>query len=565
MDRRHFLSTALTVKNPVSPERFEKIIQGPQVRVYGGISPYTGSWGINEAVHLLKRTMFGAKKADVDFILTLTPDQAVDHLLNISGTVSSEPLKNYNPNPTTVPATDPDLALPRGASWVNVPTNNGTVNSGRIGSYKNWWIGLMINQQRNIQEKMVLFWHNHFATEAADVSYGISCYKHNVTLRKYALGNFREMIKAITLDPAMLRYLNGEQNRVGAPDENYGRELQELFTLGIGPESKYTEEDVKQAARVLTGYRINYTNYTSYFDKARHDTGNKTFSAFYNNKTITGLKDAAGQQELDALLDMIFLNPEVAKFIVRKLYRWFVYYEIDDATEANVITPLAALFRSSNYEIKPVVTALLKSQHFFDPMNYGCQIKSPLDLYVGLCREFSVKFPDLADFEASYNLWGYISASARNAQQNIADPPDVAGWKAYYQEPLFYEVWINSDTLPKRNQFTDTLINSGYTLYGKKIIIDAVAFAASMPNPGDPNALIADSLNYLLRLPLSQASRDQIKKDILLSGQITDSYWTSAWIAYLANPTNNMALTTVQTRLKELYKYIMNLAEYQLS
>ncbi|MBC8034158.1 MAG: DUF1800 domain-containing protein [Chitinophagaceae bacterium] len=566
MYRRDFLSLGLhsPAANAIV-EKIPEVFQSAQTRVFSGISPYTGQWTINEAVHLLKRTMFGAKKEDVDFLLTLTPDQAVDHLLSVPGTAPTEPVKNYTPNVPTTPVTDPDLALAPGASWVNCFTNNGGINSGRRNSYKAWWIGLLINQERNIQEKMVLFWHNHFATESADVAFGISCYKHNSTLRKYALGNFKDLVKAITLDPAMLRYLNGEQNRVGAPDENYARELQELFTVGKGPNSHYTEEDVKQAARVLTGYRIKYADYTTYFDKVRHDSGNKTFSAFYGNTTITGLKDAAGQQELDALLNMIFLNQEVALFIVRKLYRWFVYYIIDDATETNVIAPLAALFRSANYEIKPVVAALLKSEHFFDPLNQGCQIKSPLDTYIGLCREFSVKFPDPADYINSYYMWAYIGSSSQNAQQNLGDPPDVAGWKAYYQEPQYYGLWINSDTLPKRNLFTDTLINAGYSRNGKKIVIDAVAFAASMPNPGNPNDLINDSLRYLLRLPLSQSSKDQLKKDILLSGQVTDSYWTSAWINYVANPNDNMAYTTVLTRLKELYKYIMNLAEYQLS
>jgi uncharacterized protein (DUF1800 family) len=567
MDRRNFLSTALANKNTTSPTDSDVVVmEEPSIAgVYSGVTPYTGSWGINEVVHLLKRTMFGSKKADVDFLLTLSPDKAVDYLLTIPGTAPSEPVKNYTPNAATTPANDPDLALAQGASWVTAYSTDGSVNSGRRTSYKAWWMGLMINQERNIQEKMVLFWHNHFATETADISYGISCYKHNVTLRKYALGNFRQMVKAITLDPAMLKYLNGEQNRVGAPDENYGRELQELFTVGKGPASKYTEEDVKQAARVLTGYRVKYADFTTYFDKARHDTGNKTFSAFYGNKTITGLKDAAGETELDTLLDMIFQTQEVAKFLVRKLYRWFVYYDIDSTVEASVIEPLAKLFRDSNYEIKPVVSALLKSEHFYDASNQGCLIKSPLDVYIGLCREFSLVFPDGSDYVNAYNMWKYVADAAQSAQQNPGDPPDVAGWKAYYQEPLFNEIWINSDTLPKRNQFTDTLITTGYTSNGKKLLIDPVAFAASMPNTGNPNALISDSINYLLRMPLSQASRDQVKKDILLSGQVTDSYWTSAWIAYLANPTDKVALATVQTRLKELYKYIMNLPEYQLS
>ena len=188
----------------------------------------------------------------------------------------------------------------------------------------------------------------------------------------------------------MLRYLNGYVNTASAPDENYARELQELFTLGKGPAVQYTEADVRTAARVLTGWRINTTNYTSYFDATRHDTAAKVFSSFYGGKTITGKTGAAGATETDELIDMIFLKDEVSKFICRRLYRWFVYYKIDAAVELNIIEPLAKIFRDNNYEIKPVMRALLQSEHFYDVLNQGCLIKSPVDLIVGHLREFAV-------------------------------------------------------------------------------------------------------------------------------------------------------------------------------
>jgi hypothetical protein len=150
-------------------------------------------------------------------------------------------------------------------------------------------------------------------------------------------------------------------------------------------------------------------------------------------------------------------------------------------------------------------------------------------------------------------------------QQNLGDPPDVSGWKAYYQEPLFYEIWINSDTLPKRNQYTDTMIINGYTRNSFTIRFDPIEFAKGMSKPGDPNLLLADVLKYLYRIPLSASAIAQIKKDILLSGQSQDYYWTDAWDAYTANPTNAMTMTTVRTRLRNLFQYLMNLAEYQLA
>jgi len=261
---------------------------------------------------------------------------------------------------------------------------------------------------------------------------------------------------------------------------------------------------------------------------------------------------------------MIFSkNNEVSRFIVKKLYRYFVYYKIDSVTETNVINPLAQLLVSNNWEIKPVLSALLKSEHFFDVVNQGCYIKSPVDLVVSACREFGVVFPNSTDYVNAYNMWSFIQNFASLLQQNIGDPPDVAGWKAFYQSPQFHEIWINTDTFPRRNLFTDTMITSGYTRSGQKIIIDVVAFTKKLPNPSDPNALINDALRILYRLDLSGATKAALKKQILLSSQDQDYYWTNAWTAYISNPIN-ANYQVVYTRLRDLYKYFMNLAEYQL-
>jgi uncharacterized protein (DUF1800 family) len=559
MDRRAFLQVK------------EKKINAPDVssfkvaRTTSSLTPYVGPFGTNEVIHLLKRTMFGAVKADVDYFKTKTLSQAVNELLTVTALPPTPPVKNYN-NP--VDPADLDTGVAAGTTWVTVNTNDGAVNSQRVSSFKSWWTGLMINQSRNILEKMVVFWHNHFATETTDIGRAIWCYQNNVILRKNALGNFKQFVKDITLDTGMLRYLNGYLNTNTAPDENYGRELQELFTVGKGVDNgtpPYTESDVKAAAKVLTGYTINGTTNTSTFSSSKHDITNKQFSSFYNNTVITGRSGVAGANELDEMLSMILATNESAVFICRKLYRWFVYYDIDATTEANVITPLAQIFRNNNYEIKPVLDALFKSEHFFDVLNQGCQIKSPVDMNVSLCREFGVVFPLSSDYVNAYYMWDYIRSQSSNMQQNIGDPPDVAGWKPYYQAPQFYEIWINSDTLPKRSQFSDTLANSGYTRNGKNIKIDFTLFAKKLPNPGDPNELINDSITYLFRLPLLPASKNQLKTDILLSGQTQDHYWTDAWAAYIANPNDVANATIVKNRLRDLYQYLMRLAEYQLA
>jgi uncharacterized protein (DUF1800 family) len=528
-----------------------------------GLNVYTGTFAEAELIHLLKRTLFGVAKADVDYFKNKPLASVVTELLNPTVALPKPPLKDYT---TTAALTQPDTNINAGETWVNDPNNDGTIQSYRRASFKKWWAGIMINQDRSIREKMTLFWHNHFATETNVISYPNYIYKHHNLLRTHAIGNFKTLTKAVTIDPGMLVFLNGQYNTLTAPDENYGRELQELFCCGKGPGSQYTEADVKAAAKVLTGWQNNATTFTSSFNSSRHDTSNKQFSAFYNNTVIAGKTGVnAGNDEIDALLNMIFSTEEVAKYICRRLYRWFVYYTIDATIENNIIIPLANILRTNNYEIKPVLSALLQSEHFFDAMNRGCIIKSPVDLVIGMCRELNVQFQPIADYTTNYGFYNYLVSWLTNMQQNIGDPPDVSGWKAYYQEPQFYEIWINSDTLPKRNQFTDTMVVSGYTFNTKKIQVDGTEFAKTLDNPSDPNLLIADACKYLLGVDISTASKNQIKKDILLGGQITDNYWTDAWNTFITTPTNTANTTIVKNRLRDLIKYLMDLSEYQLS
>ncbi|HEX3165515.1 MAG TPA: DUF1800 domain-containing protein [Chitinophagaceae bacterium] len=554
MDRREFVTT----KKKIAPGRNN---QTEAVRTFSGLTPYNGPWTSNEVIHLLKRTMFGSTPDDINFFLGLGMNQSVDSLLTVSATPPAPPVKNYNNN--NIPATDPDYNIPMGQTWVTINTTD--AEGQRRNSLKAWWMGLMINQERNIREKMTLFWANHFSTETTDLGRMIWAYNNNALCRKNALGNFKQFVRDITLDVAMLRYLNGYLNISTAPDENYGRELQELFTLGKENNPNYTEDDVKKAARVLTGWKINANTNTYSFTASQHDTTSKQFSSFYNNTVITGRSGAtAGDLELTDLINMIFSkSTEVSRFIVKKLYRYFVYYRIDSATETNVIDPLAQLLVSNNWEIKPVLSVLFKSEHFFDVVNQGCYIKSPVDLVVSVCREFGIVFPNATDYVNAYNMWSFMQSYAALLQQNIGDPPNVAGWAAFYQAPQFHETWINADTYPKRNLFTDTMIGPGYTRSGQKIIIDPVAFTKKLSNPSDPNILMNDALRILFRIDLSATSKTALKNQILLSNQAQDYYWTNAWAAYISNPTA-ANYQVVYTRLRDLYKYLMDLAEYQL-
>ncbi|MEO6039278.1 MAG: DUF1800 family protein, partial [Saprospiraceae bacterium] len=408
--------------------------------------------------------------------------------------------------------------------------------------------------------KMTLFWHNHFATRTDAAFWGKASYQHNITLRQHALGNFKGFVKAVTLDPCMLVFLNGYLNDVAAPDENYARELQELFTVGKGGPVTYTEEDVVMAARVLTGWRFSYFNATVYLDLNAHDAGDKTFSAYYNNTVIPG--GTNGELELDALLNMIFQKEDLAKFICRKLYRFFLYYKIDATVETDVIEPLAQIFRDNNYEIRPVMAALLGSEHFFDAYNQGCFIKTPLDLIVGALRNFNLSIPGSTPWD-EFLMRLYLNYGSSDLQMLPGDPPNVAGWQAFRQSPSYYRTWINGDTMRNRNIITDVLCFFSIDTDNDQLKIDHLAFAGQFAHPEDPNLLVADMLRVLLPVDISPAKK-QLLKSILLSGQANDYYWTIAWQAYLANPTDQMIVQAVTFRLASLHKYLTSMAEYQL-
>lgn len=529
-------------------------------RTTSGLEKYSGSWGAKQIAHLLRRTTFGAKKENLQTLKNKTLDEAIDLLLQ----PQNKPLPPVNYYQATY--ADPNgIAL--GETWINSAYGDGTVNFYRRNGLRYWWIGLILNQPISISEKMTLFWHNLLATETNEYDDARYAYLYSLLLRSFAIGNYKTLIKEITLNPAMLKYLNGYLNTKTAPDENYARELQELFTLGKGPDSNYTEDDVKQAAKILTGWKINTSNPpSSYFDLTRHDTSNKIFSSFYNFKVIQGRNNSsAGTDELNDLINMIFSQDEVAKYICRRLYRWFIYYVIDNNAEQNIIIPLAQIFRNNNYEIKPVLETLLKSAHFFDPLNMGCMIKSPIDMTIGLSREYDILFPNSTDLVKQYRGWQHLTEISNAMAQNIGDPPNIAGWPAYYQEPQFYEIWINSDTLPKRNAFSDAVISkNGYNRNSVKLIIEPILLVDKFANPSDPNLLISEALETIYAIDVTQ-TQIAFMKSILLSNQSSDHYWTDAWNLYKANPTNATYKEQVNSRLQSFFKQMMNLAEYQLS
>jgi uncharacterized protein (DUF1800 family) len=518
--------------------------------------PYTGIWTKKEVTHLLRRATFGVKKSDVTTFLALNPSQAVDKLL-IAEAMPANPVNDFERSYYGNDAID-GAAAP-GADWT------GTTSEGNMWfrhlSYNVWVLKNALNQPATIREKMTLFWSNHFGTSII-LGGGLAdqrrVFKHHNLLRTNALGNVKTLVNLVTKDPLMLEFLNGESNTKYDPNENYARELQELFVVGKYPSQQYTENDVREAAKILTGWKFDQP-FNTKFVPEDHDTSNKTFSAFYGNRVINGNAGAnGGQTELDQLINMLFVTVDSAKFICRKLYRFFVQYKIMPDTETTVIVPLATTFINNNFEIKPVLAQLFKSQHFFDvAYNQAALIKSPFDLYVGLMKTFRTQLFSPTVITNVFEKLSEISYKLQDAEMPIAEPPNVAGFPAY-TSPLFDKYWISTVTLPRRvNHINDMLFNQAYPFY------DIMGFTNALDTPANPNLLISETLELLYAIPVNVEVTNYLKS-ILLSGQADDSYWTSAWLAYKANPTDPAAYGTVYNRLVNFYNYLINLEEIHL-
>jgi len=516
------------------------------------LNKYTGPWNDWQAAHLFRRTTYGVKYETIKLYGTRSLDESLDTLLT--------PL-NPPPPPINVNyADDPDV--PIGETWVDKPAAQG-VNGYRTGSLRNWSFELMCNGGPNIREKMTMFWHNHFVT--ADLNDPRYSYKYIELLRSAALGNFRQLTKDITVDPAMLNYLNGRDNTKQAPNENYARELLELFTLGKGIQAgpgdytTYTEQDIKEIAKVLTGW-IDVRNnlpIRSQFQVVRHDTTTKQLSHRFNNITIPN----AGADEYKNLIDIIFQRPEVALYICRKLYVWFVKSEIDESTETDIIEPLADILRTSEYNVTPVLRTLLASEHFYDECVRGAIIKNPVDFLLNPVNQFSAIFPE--DPSLKQRVFGALYQTTVTMQMGMYQAPSVAGWQAYYQAPNYYRLWLNSTSLPSRKLFTDGLASVGIPFGTYRFKLDVINTLGKMPDAADPENVLDELIKVLFCKPVATNQRNQLR-NFLVQGTGATS-WANVYNAYKNDPANETKKTQVTNRLFPLVVYMMRMPEYHLS
>lgn len=538
----------------------KKTFAPPPAIQAAGLEPYTGEWTAKQATHLLRRAMFGATPKDVTAILKGNMNQAVNTLLTPIS--AAAPIAYVNTG-----------GVAQGQPWTGAGYDANQENS-RLTQLQSWWIKLMLEQGVSLTEKMTLFWHNHFSCGANAVKDARYMYKQNDLLRQNVFGNFKTLVKQITIDPAMLRYLSGSYNTKTSPNENYARELQELFSIGKGPEiapgnyTFYTEADVKTAAKILTGWSDDQAGLTNKFTDANHDSTDKTFSATYGNRVIKGGKGKQeALRELDELLTMIFDQQQTATYLVRKIYRWFVDYVIDSEVEKNIIQPLADIFRTNNYEVKPVLDTLFKSAHFYENSKIGCMIKSPADLVLGTIRLFP--HPLLYPTALPQTNWAYrtLRRVMGTMQLDIMNLPNVAGLPAYWQEPVYHEIWINADTLQKRVKFTNDYSFDKLQLdemdYGSAPRIDPLEAVKLISDPSNPLTIVTEFARIMYPMQLADEQITELK-NVLIPG-LPDFEWTVEWNDYQKDPTNDTKSAAVADKLRVLLKYMLAMAEYQLA
>ena len=547
------------------------------------LNPLSGTLGQRRAAHLLRRTSYRFTKATVDQLAAQTADQAVNTLLIVHPFQADQPVWGDTGSPTTTTATWINPAIPV------LPLPDSDFNLQR--RVLSWWLHEALHDP-GIGHKMMFFCHQ-FLPVTYLTSKSTVFFDYLSLLRWGALGNFKKLVTKMVVDNTMLYYLNNNYNSKYNPNENFAREFLELFTIGKGPQigpgdyTHYTEDDIVQAARVLTGFVLR--NQRDQTDPetgiprgtvtfSRHDTGAKTFSSKFQGVTIAGATNAAGvYTEVDTFINLIFAQPETAKNFCRRLYRHFISRNISAEIEADIIVPLATAFAANNFEILPTLRQLLKSQHFYDADDadnaneiVGVIIKSPLELALQSLSFFNIAIPGLlTENNKHHNVFyssGVMERMLSYANLVLFYPPDVAGYAAYHQEPEFNRHWFNSSSIIARYKLPAMLL-SGKRQIGsspnssiavKLNVAPWVKTSGICPDPADAFVLVHSLIDYLLPNQPDNQRFDYFFTQIFLDN-LPAADWTYEWENYLA--TNNDA--EVKIPLERLINALLFSPEYQ--
>lgn len=536
------------------------------------IAVKTSPLGKRLASHLLRRTTYNYTKQRIDEFALKTPQEALTLLMG-----------SYTPfrDKPWVPALN--------GPYVDV-SGPGTVepNRGKNAPVTGWTVGWWLEEGRRdetMNHKMMTFLYQNFMVHARFAK--AQCfYDYLKYLQAYSLGNYKTLAKKISLSSTMLMYLNGNGSKKGNPNENYAREYFELFTIGKGEQlsdsdfTTYTEYDVKQAAKIFTGWLRDYPR--NHFDpdtniprgryrRKNHDDSDKTFSAAFNNTVVTGGKfHADALQEIDDLTEMIFNQDATAKNIVRKLYRFFVKAEITADTELNIITPLATKLKADDYDMADTLELLLTSKHFYDEDDtdstdevVGGLIKSPKELTDTIMNFFDVNITN------SYKFYRRVLIRQWNAktQMKMGYPNGVSGFNGYFLDPSYDKNWYSLDTARPRLKIAESFLdgknrlsnNGKGKLFADKIdLMTYVTNSSNISDPTNAESIVDDFIDYLFPEEPSANRKSYFLNEVFLQG-LSPMSWTFEWQNYL----NTGDDTEVKEGLYNLLDAILKSPEFQ--
>ena len=381
-------------------------------------------WNDETAAHLLNRARFGATPAEIDSARKKGLVAMVREFVDVRADAGNVPPPAWaKPRNIRAARTALKAAKERGENFRETARQFRVMEGDEILDLRRWWLERMMNSPAPLLEKMTLFWHGHFATSVQKVKDGYWMWLQNDTLRRNALGNFATLVKAISRDPAMMIYLDLQQNREAHPNENWARELMELFTVGIG---NYSEDDIRAAARAFTGYRIDMTTQQFRFARMEQDLGTKKFMGH------------TGPLNGDNVIDILVRQPACSRFISRKLWRFFV----EDEPSQEIVDAIASRIRAHNFEMRPVLREIFSSAEFYSDRAMGTQIKSPLQYIVQTSKLLETQLPSPI----------VVQNAMRQMGQILFAPPNVKGWDGGKD-------WITTSTLLFRYNFANYLIS----------------------------------------------------------------------------------------------------------
>ncbi|KIC64569.1 DUF1800 family protein [Chryseobacterium taiwanense] len=539
------------------------------------LTPKTSALGFFNAYHLLRRTTYNITKARINYFATKTPDQALNELFTFAAPTPPSPLNN---NAETIVPT------------VANPTITDTLSTANSVVYDNYWWMYQAMKDPSAQYKIVYWLHLLFVTDN-DASF-FTNFDYKELLRFHVNGSLKDLAIRVTLNPRMLIYLNNNVNKKNSPNQNYAREFLELFTILKGPQigtgnyTNYTETDVQQAAKVLTGFTLTSANQlnktarlntvdpvtqlpTGFIDVNTHDLTNKTFSSAFGGTVITGANTVSTiQTEFESFITMVFNQDETAKAYCRRMYRYFVGREITSSIETDIIVPLAATLKTNGYNILPVLRILLSSKHFYDEedsiagdQTIGSLVRSPLELYFHMFSLLQLSTPLYSANPSSlHSFLSTISSYSQNSGMPVFRPQSVNGYAAYSSSPNYDKNWITTSSLRIRyNNSIDMLIN-GITQNGFLYKLNLPLFvkdSGNFQNPADAVQLVSEFCE-LLFVDFPPATRLDYFKTVFLNG-LSVINWQNEWNNYLTTGT----ATNVKIPIDRLVKALIKSPEFQ--